>query len=547
MPPRRRRVSVPLVCAWLAMSLLPGAIVAAEPAKPVGHAAEKRADGDPPLRPRRPDIPPVGKVGEHPIDRLLEVYFAAHKLDWPAPADDATFVRRVHLDLIGLLPAADEAQAFAADSPADKRARAIDELLRDRRAVADHWLSFWNDLLRNDYVGVGYTDGGRKQLTPWLYSALVNNMPFDQFVRELISPTADSEAFVFGIKWRGKQNASQTPEIQFSQNVSQVFFGINMKCASCHDSFIDHWKLDDAYALAAIVSREPLEVFRCDKATGHTAQMRFLWPELGTVDPEAARDERLKQLAALVTHAENGRFARTIVNRVWQRLMGRGLVEPVDVMANPAWNQDLLDYLATYLVDQKYDLEQLVRHITNSRIYQAQAQILPSEPDSEFVFHGPAVKRMTAEQFVDAIWVLTDAAPKKANAAVKLPDAARAERQFIRSSLVRSDLLMRSLGRPNREQVVTTRGQQLTTLQALDLSNGEILHGTLLKGVAPLRRQHAELPALVDSVWRRALARAPTADERAVALELLGQEPTDADVADLLWTVVMLPEFQLIR
>src|SRR5262249_48169384 len=151
---------------------------------------------------------------------------------------------------------------------------------------------------------------------------------------ELISPTPASEGFIKGIKWRGNVNASQVPELQFSQNVSQVFFGINMKCASCHDSFIDRWKLDDAYALAAIVADRSLEIHRCDKPLGRFANARFIFPELGNIDAAQPRPKRLEQFAALVTHPDNGRFARTIANRVWQRLMGRGIVHPVDVMAN---------------------------------------------------------------------------------------------------------------------------------------------------------------------------------------------------------------------
>src|SRR5204863_2462419 len=156
-------------------------------------------------------------------------------------------------------------------------------------AYADHWLSFWNDMLRNDYSGTGYIDGGRKQITGWLYSALAKNKPYDQFTRELINPATEAEGFIKGIKWRGNVNASQVVELQFAQNVAQVFFGINMKCASCHDSFIDNWKLDDAYALAAIVADRPLEIHRCDKGTGKTAAARFLWPELGDLDAKLPR------------------------------------------------------------------------------------------------------------------------------------------------------------------------------------------------------------------------------------------------------------------
>ena len=158
-------------------------------------------------------------------------------------------------------------------------------------------MTFWNDLLRNDYAGTGYIDGGRKQITGWLYQALIDNKPYDRFVRELISPSPESEGFIKGIKWRGRVNASQVREIQFSQNVSQVFFGINMKCASCHDSFIDRWKLVDAYGLAAVIAEEPLEIARCDKPTGQIAAPEFLWPELGTIDADQPRAKRLERLA----------------------------------------------------------------------------------------------------------------------------------------------------------------------------------------------------------------------------------------------------------
>src|SRR5207253_3393035 len=170
----------------------------------------------------------------------------------------------------------------------------------------------WNDMLRNDYAGTGYIDGGRKQVSGWLYKSLAANKPYDQFARELISPTPESEGFIKGIKWRGNVNASQVVELQFAQNVTQVFFGANLKCASCHDSFIDNWKLEDAYSLAAVIADKPLEMHRCDKALGKTASPRFLWVELGKIDAKAPRAKRLEQVAALVTHPENGRFARTI-------------------------------------------------------------------------------------------------------------------------------------------------------------------------------------------------------------------------------------------
>src|SRR5262249_39027836 len=152
------------------------------------------------------------------------------------------------------------------------------------------------------------------------------------------------------------------------------------------------------------------------------ASARFIFPSLGTIDATQPRAERLKQLAHLVTHPDNGRFARTIANRIWQRLMGRGIVHPVDVMANRPWSEDLLDYLGVYLADQKYDLKKLIEHIVTSRAYQSRPAAINQESSGdEYVFHGPEVRRMSAEQFLDAVWMLTATAPTKPSAAVQPP------------------------------------------------------------------------------------------------------------------------------
>jgi hypothetical protein len=507
----------------------------------------------PPLKPRRPSLPPVREGRHHPIDRILGAYYSSRRQPPPAPVDDFTFARRLYLDVIGQLPAAAELDAFVKDADPAKRDRLIRRLLEDRRAYTEHWLTFWNDLLRNDYQGTGYIDGGRKQITGWLYQSLQQNKPYDQFVRELISPSPESEGFVKGIRWRGKVNASQIPELQFSQNVSQVFFGINMKCASCHDSFIDTWKLDDAYSLAAVIADQPLEIHRCDKALGRKAAPRFLWPELGRIDAAQPRTRRLEQLARLVTHPDNGRFQRTIANRIWQRLFGRGIVHPVDVMANKPWNEDLLDYLGAYLADQGYDLQRLLSLITSSQAYQSRAVVMGEEmPAENYVFRGPEMKRMTAEQFLDAVWQITGTAPAKPAAPVKPPPFASttpAERRYVRAALVKADALMRSLGRPNREQVVTTRPDQLTTLQALDLSNGHILAETLARGAENFLRENPKATAeqLIERLYVQALCRRPNAAELAAGRAILGTPLTAESLADLLWALFMLPEFQMIH
>ncbi len=513
----------------------------------------KASDYAAPLKPRRPTLPVARDGRDHPIDRIVDAYYLQHKVPPPPPLDDSAFLRRVYLDVIGQLPALEEMEAFANDPAPDRRARLIRRLLDDKRAYADHWLTFWNDLLRNDYQGTGYIDGGRKPITAWLYRSLLENKPFDRFVRELINPKPESEGFIYGIVWRGRVNSSQVRELQFAQNVAQVFFGVNLKCASCHDSFIDKWKLEDAYSLAAVVADAPLEMHRCDKPLGRKASPRFLFPALGTIDAARPKAKRLEQLAGLVTHPDNGRFTRTIVNRLWQRLMGRGIVHPVDVMANRPWSEDLLDYLAVYLVDQHYDLKKLIEHVVTSRAYQSHAALLAKEPPAdEYVFRGPEVKRMTAEQFLDAVWMITRAGPTKPVAPAAIPPfgpPTPAERRYVRASLVNADLLMRSLGRPNREQVVTTRANQLTTLEALDLSNGQILADTLARGAANLLKENPKASAeeRIERIFTRALCRKPTPEEMAAARQILGPTASQESLADLLWAVFMLPEFQLIR
>jgi len=521
-----------------------------------------------PLEPRRPELPP-GPPDANPIDRIVGAWLAERDLELPEPLDDAAFLRRLSLDLIGVPPAPEELAAFLDDERPDKRSLAIEALLERDVDYADHWITFWNDLLRNAYAGTGYIDGGRRPITRWLYAALHENKPYDEFVRELIAPPDEESAgFIDGIKWRGEVNASQTREIQFSQNVSQVFLGINMKCASCHDSFIDRWTLQEAYGLAAIYSEKPLELHRCDKPTGETAEPAWIFPELGDVDAEAPREKRLEQLAELIVHPGNGRTTRTIVNRLWHRLMGRGIVEPVDAMGTEPWSADLLDFLATYLVDQEYDLKRLLALIANSRAYQSRSVVARESADGP-AFRGPVMKRMTAEQFIDSIrqvtchWPLPELEPPPAPGEERKSSVWRPHGQLDdiaagqglvewdgrpwRAGLMKRDTFQAALGRPNREQVVSSRPDLLSTLEAIHLANGPELASMLREGAASLR--HFELPPedLVERVYLAALARRPTPSERDVALEILGRGEGDEGLADFLWAVFLLPEFQYIQ
>lgn len=513
-----------------------------------------KAAWQPPLKPRQVKLPAAHQGREHPIDRILDADMKKREQSPPDPATDAAFIRRATLDVHGLLPTPDELASFLADTEPKKRGNLVSRLLANDISYADHWLTMWNDLLRNDYTGTGYITKGRQQITGWLYQALKENKPYDQFVRELIAPTPESAGFINGIKWRGDVNASQTREIQFSQNISQVFLGINMKCASCHDSFIDNWKLEEAYNLAAIFSDKPLELNRCDKPTGKMAKPKWIFPELGDIDPKAPKEERLKQLAGLMTHPENGRLTRTVVNRIWERLMGRGIVHPVDAMDAEPWNEDLLDYLACRFAEDGYDLRSFIGFVMSSKAYQSRSVILKKEPGEDYRYAGPLAKRMTAEQFVDSVWQVLGAHPKKATAKVdRKPKDPAAKSLPVRVSLVESDFLTRSLGRPNRDQVVTTRPRDLTTLQAIDLANGGQLAGYLSMGAKALQQKGMGAQELIDWLYRHSLSRPLASGEQKVLEEIINVN-TAADasgqahaIEDLLWLVFMQPEFQIIR
>ena len=178
------------------------------------------------LEPRMPEIPPASEELSLPIDRFVNAYFNTNKIEWTKPVDDRTYIRRVYLDVIGLLPPPDSIDAFIKDSRRDKRELLARRLLNRNDDYAQQWLTFWNDALRNDYSGTGYITGGRSDITAWLYTSLLNNKPYNTFVKELISPGKESKGFIRGIEWRGTINASQRTEMQAAQNISQVFLGL---------------------------------------------------------------------------------------------------------------------------------------------------------------------------------------------------------------------------------------------------------------------------------------------------------------------------------
>jgi len=456
-------------------------------------AHDKPAAEPPPLRLESPPLPDTPEP--HPVDKLVSAYLRSRKIAKPATVADAIFARRAYLDLWGLLPTPEQMDAFLADRGAGKRERLVAALLSDGEAYAHHWISFWNDHLRND-EGVVY-HGERKSITPWLRQALAGNLPYDKFLQALLNPTAksDPDGFLIGVNWRGDVSASQAPVLQAAQNSAQVFLGVNLKCNSCHDSFISRWKLADAYGLASYFSAAALEIYRCDAATGVKAATRFLYPELGGAAAGMADDAPLEvkraAVAALFTMKENGRTPRTLVNRVWKVLFGRGIVEPVDDMDAAPWSRELLDWLAADFVSSGYDIHHLLRRIMTSDTYAFAAN--PEQPSIPYVFRGPHPRRLTAEQFLDNVSAITGEWRP-------LPQRGPGPVRYARDWQIKASPLGRALGRAIRDQVITERQTQPTTLQALELVNGGTLARILNRGARRMLGKLAPPPRpLFDS------------------------------------------------
>ncbi len=352
-----------------------------------------------------PPLPVGSPQIDHPIDKFVDRYFQLKEITWPEQVDDRKLIRRIYLDVIGLLPEPNAVEIFVKSKDPLKREKLVDSLLAQSDAYAQHALTFWNDLLRNDYSGTGYITGGRKQISSWLYNSLLDNKPYNLMLRELVNPKSEAEGFIKGIQWRGVVNSSQTTSMQAAQNISQSLLGLNMKCASCHNSFVNNLSLDQSYAFANVFSDTTLEIFRCDKPTGRKAESGFIYPELGEITGED-KASRLEELASLMSSPKNGRVYRTIVNRYWNLLLGRGIVAPVDDMDKKPWDQDLLDWLTADFMEANYNIHHLLRTILTSNTYALQSHSYPSPTylmSESFEFRGPTLRRLTAEQFSDAV------------------------------------------------------------------------------------------------------------------------------------------------
>ncbi|HZZ82335.1 MAG TPA: DUF1553 domain-containing protein, partial [Gemmataceae bacterium] len=482
----------------------------------------------------------------------------------PGLADDLTFLRRVTLDTVGVIPTLDEIDTFLADRRLDKRARVIDRLLADPR-WADHWVSYWQDVLAENPNILNPTLNNTGPFRWWIYEALLDNKPIDLFVTELVRMRGSSyHGAPAGFALATQNDATFAEKAAI---LSSAFLGVQMKCARCHDAPGHKSTQKDLFSLAAMLNEAPLAVpvtssVPKDKLHERAGRKPLItvtlapgtkiapsWPfEKKVSDHYLKNREARDQLAYHITSPSNERFAQVIANRVWKRLMGRGLVEPVDDWEKgDATHPELLRFLGRELVRGGYDVKHLTRLILNSHAYQRAVDSALKEPDPYYIAHAP--RRLSAEQIVDSLFAAAGLPMKTEEVSLDI-DGGRDvknslslgkprrswmfastsnERDRPSLSLPRvqamNDLLEAFGWRPTRPSALTDRDLSPNVLQPAILANGAV--GTWLTrlsedhGVTRLALESESPEKLVDRLFLRVLTRRPTVDEKASFVEHL--------------------------
>jgi hypothetical protein len=464
-------------------------------------------------------------------------------------ASDGEFLRRATIDTIGVLPTADEARKFLADTSPDKRDRLIESLLA-RPEFVDHWAYKWSDLMLVN---------SEKLPAPamwsyyrWIRTQVAQNVPWDQFARSVVTAsgsTLDDGAANFFALHRDPQELSET--------TSQAFLGMSIGCAHCHNHPLEKWTNDQYYGMASLFSRVKVKNADGDGnfTVFSTTEGELLQPRTGRAQPPCPLDstpvaadspiDRRTVLAQWLTDPANPYFSRAITNRVWANFMGIGLVEAVDDMrlTNPPSNAELLTALAKHLVENHYDLKSLMRVILQSETYQRSSQTLPGNmADRRFYSHF-FPRRMRAEVLLDGLSEVTGAPTEFKGYAAGW----RAEQ--LPDSNVNSYFL-KSFGRPVRQ--LTCECERTATpsmVQVLHMSNGDTINEKLsAKGnrIEQLLSKNMPSEQIVEEAYLSALARFPTPDERRQLVKLLEAAPKTehrAAVEDLYWSLLSSREF----
>ena len=488
-----------------------------------------------------PKVPENNVIDALVFDKLRKLRVAPSEL-----CDDETFLRRVCLDVAGVLPTAEEYYRFMNDKAPDKRAKLVDELL-GRKEFAELWVLKWAELLQ---IRTSQIVSYKAMLLyfNWLQDRIANNVPVDQWVQELLAAKG-------GTFKNPATNYYQTEQdtLKIAENVAQVFLGMRVQCAQCHNHPFDRWTMDDYYGFAAFFAQvgrkgtdDPREVVVFNGGGGdvrHPVGGRVMAPKfLGGAAPDCAGKDRREVLAKWLASPDNPYFATNLANVVWAHFFGRGIVHEVDDVrvSNPASNPELLAEMGRRFTEYKYDFKKLVRDICTSRTYQLATRPNASNEGDTRNFARQSLRRIRAETFLDALSQVTETKNKFPG----LPQGARAV-QIADGNV--STYFLTTFGRATRETVCSCEVKLEPTLsQSLHLLNGEATTQRIVQGNLIGRRlaEKKTPEEVVEELFVRCLSRKPLPEERAKLLAAVGAEADKKRaLEDVFWSLLNSREF----
>ena len=480
-------------------------------------------------------VPRNNFIDEHVFAKLQKLNIRPSEL-----AGDSEFLRRVYLDVAGKLPTEEEARAFFASKEANKRTAVVDHLLAQPE-YAEVWALKMAELTRAGTREAG-PKGGRI-VYEWLRRAFAANIPYDKLVTGLV---LSQGAHLFGKAPSSFYNISfDSNAADHATNISQIFLGVRIECAKCHNHPWEKWTQDDFYGFAAFFARvgvkevyendENATVYNEEGVVTHPKTKKPVTPKYldGGLEPDEQDKDIREALARWMTRADNPFFARAFVNRVWKQYLGRGLVEEVDDfrVTNPPTNPALLDALAADFVRNKFDIRRLVRTILLSRTYQLSAEPNETNRGDLINYSRFGMRRLMAETLTDAIAQVTGVPDKFAG----YPPGTRAMQVYAGANYMLS-----TFGRLNRD-IICERDTQPDIAQTMHLISGETIQKKLAaEGNVISQWMKGDV---VDSVFLRTLTRFPTAAERAALAGALASGDRRAALQDALWAILNSKEF----
>lgn len=461
---------------------------------------------------------------------------------------DEEFIRRVYLDVIGILPTLEEVTAFAADQDPNKRDKAVDQLL-DRPEYSKFWALKWGDLLRLTSGQV--TNEGVYKYYRWVERSFRENKPYDQFATELLTATGSTFSNPAANFYRTSKDMNDCVE-----TISQVFLGARLQCAKCHNHPFERWTQDNYYGMAAFFNRvqrkntkRANEMFIFVSQSGEVTQPRTQqqmkpWvPGQGDIENPNEFDRRL-DFAKWLTEPDNPFFAKIEVNRIWSQVFGRGIVEPADDFrdTNPPSNALLLDQLAQDFVDNGYDRKKILATILKSRTYQTSYQPNDFNEDDTKYFSHYQPRLLSAEQLLDAICHVTQVAESFGG----LPAGTKAT-HLPAPDLVNNEFL-KIFGQPERQTVCACeRTNESNLSMAIQFFNGPLIYGKLKDESNSFRKSMTDGKSnteIITLLYNLAVCRNPSDTELKASLEHIeSKEDRVEALEDICWAILNTNEF----